>query len=536
MTQQRPSESDEEYEKRKRRVKLAMMGSLAGGGIAISVVTAAILYEMDTFNVDASDLRTIDNAGSDGATSDGDMYGSNHIYLDGTTQSVDIPLGYTLGSELVTDGTFDTPASWNTQNNWQVSGGTGNTSAALTANAWIYQGSALPTFTLYVATLDVVVTAGSCQALNSDTEAITSSGSYTISTNTGTTTFKGVLGQSGFDGSVDNLSIKEATHTTLGLIYYDVATKAHKMVTSFDDIVYNMTDSFSNLVTLSVIPTAGDLTYLDANPEAIARLVDGETVAGLSFVLADIQAFYTGNRGLIDETVVGTLNATSYKSVNQMVADVNASYTDSSAVTPTLGTGWVDNLDGTYTITNAAGSSDLTFPVTFVGGHSLLSFDVTSSTTGSTPLVLNMNSNAIVVNAGTGRFSCYAFDDPDDIRNRDNVIIRARVGCTMTVGDFLLNSNMQSEAEITNYASTCRTNLDLTNYGASNFLYTQDATGRWNGMHTAGEIAGGSDGRNIDINMTIPYNHVVTKDIDKIEGSLTSCTITYADTTTLVVP
>ena len=90
---------------------------------------------------------------------------------------------------------------------------------------------------------------------------------------------------------------------------------------------------------------------------------------------------------------------------------------------------------------------------------------------------------------------------------------------------------------ITNYSDpTTRENLENTNYGASNLLYKQDATGRWLSMADAGTIVGASDGRNIDIQMTTPYNHLVTKDIDKIEGTLDSCTITYVDTTTEIVP
>ena len=122
---------------------------------------------------------------------------------------------------------------------------------------------------------------------------------------------------------------------------------------------YTQTNSHSNLFTTTVVPHVNDLTYLDAQPESVARLVDGETVSGLTFDLADIEAFYPANEG-----------------------------------------------------DNGAGAN-----VYDVTDQAFLTF-----------------------------------------------------------------------ATITNYASTCRTNLDLTNYGASNLLYKQDASGRWLSMADANLI------------------------------------------------
>ncbi len=63
-----------------------------------SSALANIIYNMDIFNVTSDSLRTIYNDGQNGSTSDAPMYASNHIFLDGSTQSVDYPIPNTGGT------------------------------------------------------------------------------------------------------------------------------------------------------------------------------------------------------------------------------------------------------------------------------------------------------------------------------------------------------------------------------------------------------------------------------------------------------
>ena len=92
MLQQRLGETDENYKKRKRRVNMTrMLGFGVGGSIRF---LANIIYNMTSFSVIDTGTRTVDNAGSEGVKSDGDMYGSNFIEL-GAGQSV-----------TYTDGTY----------------------------------------------------------------------------------------------------------------------------------------------------------------------------------------------------------------------------------------------------------------------------------------------------------------------------------------------------------------------------------------------------------------------------------------------
>jgi len=79
----------------------------------ISKVLAQILYGVNSkfdYRVDDSDNVYIDNKGLSNVSNDLLMYSGRGIELTGT-QSVDIPIHYTLGEELVTNGTFDTDTS-----------------------------------------------------------------------------------------------------------------------------------------------------------------------------------------------------------------------------------------------------------------------------------------------------------------------------------------------------------------------------------------------------------------------------------------
>ncbi len=338
-----------------------------GTGFIGSAALASIIYNMDAFNVTDADLRTIDNAGREGQLSDAPMYASNHIFLDGSTQSINYPIPYTLGSNLGT----------NVISNGDIvitdlGGGIYNAVVTNLATGYLrFRHNLLSTRCMFDVT--VTVNSGVCNVSDiqhaiSDPSPFVFSGNFSIESQTISDNNYPVTPTIGDSFDIDIIfTLKEITNPDSFLAYFDTATKSHITVDNSSgtpSTTYTQEDSHSNTVTIAKAMTSeeivSDTTYLDANPESIARLVDGETVAGLSFDLTDIEAFYPANEGLVAGATV---------------------------------------------------------------------YDVTDQT-----------------------------------------------WATFTT--------------ITNYASTCRTNLDLTNYGASNRRYYRDATGRFTGISLYGEYHG----------------------------------------------
>ena len=389
MIQIRLGETYEEFEKRKRRVKLQSvpfgdMFAHGGGGGSGSVALANIIYNMDTFNVDASSFRTIDNAGSDGASSDGEMYGSNHAWLNGIDQSIDYP----------------------------------------TVNGSDYG-------------------------------------------------------------------------------YFDVTTKAHIKFTASATTI-NITASHSNFFALDGTSiTASDLTYLDANPEAVAKLVDGETVAGLSFVLADIHNFYPCNEG---EASGAYIQDVSVALGSEEVANSDFATSDLTGWTFAQGSGVVVSGELETTSINATLSARYNF-TSVAGKYYKFEFKVRAGTqighqysvfdgenlqeiTGSIPYDVADGEIGIIFKA-TGN---------------DTGVYVQRDGVT-TIGTTYFDDVSVREAtaqEIANFTTSSRTTLENTNYGASNLLYKQDATGRWLSMADANLIEFTGDGRYVDVGFMPP--------------------------------
>ena len=89
-------------------------------------------------------------------------------------------------------------------------------------------------------------------------------------------------------------------------------------------------------------------------------------------------------------------------------------------------------------------------------------------------------------------------------------------------------------AEVINFTEACRNDPTVlnTDYGVSNFLLKQDASGRVIGMADAGTIVGANDGRYLKLPLVTPQDKTILKDVDKIEGDDTLLTIYYTDETT----
>ena len=126
-----------------------------------------------------------------------------------------------LGSNLVTNGTFETDSNWTTTTGWTISGGTAICDGSQSANTTLVQQNGIKSVTLnivngktYEVTFDVVVQAGVITyvevASGVDSTNISSSGTYTktitASSTNGRLTF---AANSDFVGSIDNVTLKQ---------------------------------------------------------------------------------------------------------------------------------------------------------------------------------------------------------------------------------------------------------------------------------------------------------------------------------------
>lgn len=120
--------------------------------------------------------------------------------------------GETLGSELITNGTFDSDTGWTKESGWTISGGLGVATAVPFTN--LFQ-NAIAGGVLYKATVDYTISSGGFRLLFGDgTEssygvmryATGSLTEYRVSNNV----YAGVYGANA-TGTVDNLSMKQVT-------------------------------------------------------------------------------------------------------------------------------------------------------------------------------------------------------------------------------------------------------------------------------------------------------------------------------------
>jgi len=293
-----------------------------GSASTMSSNLASIILNMDIFTVTSAYLRTIYNDGQNGSTSDAPMYASNHIYLDGSTQSVDYPIPNTGGTgsfltyydiatkshvtfgnsvdggssdnlEEVTNGTFNTDVSgWTAFSDAIVTWDTGRMKIYADGDTWgvSYQYVTTVIGKTYFCSLDAIEGDSTAYLYKASSASIADGDLYDS-------------GETIDFGTKSFSFIATSTSTSIAIM-----TKEINTYTLFDNIslkeilpistTYTQTNSHSNLFTTTVVPHVNDLAYLDAQPESVARLVDGETVAGLTFDLADIEAFYPGNEGV----------------------------------------------------------------------------------------------------------------------------------------------------------------------------------------------------------------------------------------------
>jgi len=130
-----------------------------------------------------------------------------------------------VGTELVTNGTFDSDTGWTKGAGWTISGGTANQDGSNTANSFLQQDVAVVAGKDYIVSVDVAAVAGSSFSITfqTGTAVIASKGSFTNSTSTVKTISRGFTCTSSGDmvfivnapagitsGSLDNITFKIA--------------------------------------------------------------------------------------------------------------------------------------------------------------------------------------------------------------------------------------------------------------------------------------------------------------------------------------
>lgn len=173
---------------------------------------------------DASGNQAVTATGAQNATAtglaSGTTYYAHFVQVDAAenTSAVASGDGFTtlsLGSELVTNGTFDTDTNWNKGSGWTISGGKG-VATSVPSFADIDQFVAIVNGTQYFVSIDVVVTTGTASLYmggsgnGSVRIALNSTGTFTSTlTATAVTAVLVRAENGGFTGTIDNISIKE---------------------------------------------------------------------------------------------------------------------------------------------------------------------------------------------------------------------------------------------------------------------------------------------------------------------------------------
>lgn len=174
---------------------------------------------------DASGNQAVSATGVQNVSATGLVTATNYysyfVHRDavGNTSTVAAADGFnttiSLGSELVTNGGFDTDSDWNKGTGWTISGGKG-VATSVPAFADIDQAVAIVNGTDYYVSIDVTVTSGSASLYmgasgNAAVQIpLTASGTYTDTITATATAAVLIRAESGgFTGSIDNVSIKE---------------------------------------------------------------------------------------------------------------------------------------------------------------------------------------------------------------------------------------------------------------------------------------------------------------------------------------
>jgi len=273
------------------------IGLSSGLGFAGSAVLAQILYttDLNTFEYakDGSGNMIVDNKGTTGDTHDLKLYSGQALEV-GATQVFNIPLEYTLGAEMVTNGDMSSATGWVLGGpNWTISGGVATKVAGDAVN--LAQLITLTTGITYKVTYTITRTAGTIKIGlgNNYSATVSASGTYTYYLQKTTLDDLYIVPDATFAGTVDNVSLMPLTYTTEAVALYKLGTWEYKTIADFTSNTYLITTgTYGHIAVLATEPSTADKAYLESNINAIADLwFDNPTVL-TSIVKADIQHLY----------------------------------------------------------------------------------------------------------------------------------------------------------------------------------------------------------------------------------------------------
>ena len=162
----------------------------------------------DTWDLDGTDFTPEASPDDEGYWDDFENIVLNHNYEE-------------LGSDLVTNGGFDSDANWTKADSWSIAGGKASSDGSQSGNAELVQQNGVKGVTLnivngktYEVTLDVVVQAGAISQVEVGgsyaTDDMTSTGTYTRTITASSTNKRlTITANPTFEGSVDNVTLKQ---------------------------------------------------------------------------------------------------------------------------------------------------------------------------------------------------------------------------------------------------------------------------------------------------------------------------------------
>jgi len=262
---------------------------------------------------------------------------------------------------------------------------------------------------------------------------------------------------------------------------------------------YNLSKSYQYAIAATAPLTAADTAYIDANPEAMYRVLYDSLVLPSGFSSTDITHFYDGTGGVKDSA----LNKKCVQDIATPLganAIVNGTFdTDLSNWTNVHGKATWES--GTARMNNGidTGISQLAQLRTELRGKYIhVSVDIIEESTigGSLRVYDGSAERAIGSVAAIGQYSGVQLFD----YSKTYIYIEAVSGWNGRVDN--LEVREASVSEIANYTSNVRTNFLNTTYGATNLKLVKDASGRTTGVQTNPLLEFNGDGRYCDTGWT----------------------------------
>jgi hypothetical protein len=240
-----------------------------------ALAASRALLDLSSYRFYTAEDGTVQIANK-GTLDDPVVYSSNHVYLDGATQDVDLPIIYQLGTD--SKQTATPGAGW--------TGNGGDSYSASNATSSLSDLSSSATTVLINFTVSNY-SAGSVGGYSAN-------GTYEVESTT-----EELAGVS-FTGDVLINSVQEITTANSYANYFDVATKSivSMDMASAPSRYYRQSDSFSQWFTTDTALTDADRAYIETHPWCIADLKKGtRTHPDLSFNGTNIVNYAPGNEG-----------------------------------------------------------------------------------------------------------------------------------------------------------------------------------------------------------------------------------------------